>query len=186
MTEAPSAIDRGDWFVLRSGTRFYALSPRPEDVFISDIAFSLSNITRFAGQTQFMSVAEHSCRVHDHLPTALKLIGLLHDAPEGLGLMDLPRPIKHSELLSGYRDIEAMVWASVVERFGLPSAVPPLVKEVDNRALLVERNHLMPAGENTRNWPLDSLLEPLPCKVHCWIPEMARREFLKRYNELTQ
>lgn len=175
---------RGDgWFVTRSGNKFFPLDARPEDVLIEDIAFALSNVSRFGGHTRFYSVAEHSCIVADHLPPALKLLGLLHDATEAY-LGDVVRPLKQQ--LPEYKRAESNLWKVIAKRFSLPVDMPPIIKEVDNRALLAERNHLMEANENTRNWYWDTYVVPLPCFIHCHSPEPARREFMKRYNELTK
>lgn len=175
---------RGDgWFVTRSGNKFFPLQPDVADIFIDDIAFALSNTCRYGGHTVFMSVAEHSCLVADHLPSALKLLGLLHDATEAY-LGDMVRPLKQQ--MPQYRLAEEHLWKVIARKFHLPETMPPLIKEIDSRALLAERNHLMPEGPNTRNWYWDSYLLPLPGFIHCWSPEIARREFIKRYNELTK
>lgn len=173
----------GGWFVTHSGLRFFPLQPNVDDVDIEDIAFALSNICRFGGHVQFMSVAEHSCLVSDHLPPALKLLGLLHDATEAY-LGDMVRPLKQQ--MPEFRLAEHGLWAVIAAKFHLPVEMPPLVKEIDNRALLAERNHLMPANENTRNWYWDDHLNPLQVFIRCNPPEVARREFMKRYNELTK
>lgn len=175
---------RGDgWFVTRSGNKFYPLDPRPEEILIEDIAFALSNVCRFGGHVSFYSVAQHSCLVHDHCPPALKMLGLLHDSTESY-IGDCVRPLKQQ--MPEYRKIEANLWKVIAERFSLPVVMPPKIKEIDNRALLAERNHLMPAGENTRNWYLDDFMEPLPCILPYWTPIVAEREFMTRYNELTK
>lgn len=180
----PREVDQGGgWFVTRSGTRFYPLNPKIESILIEDIAFALSNTCRYGGHTQFYSVAEHSCIVADNLPPALKLLGLLHDATEAY-LGDMVRPLKQQ--MPQYREAEHNLWKVIAEKFHLPVVMPPMIKEIDNRALLAERNHLMSENENTRNWYWDDFLKPLPCIVRCHAPEIARREFMKRYNELTK
>ena len=74
------------------------LNPDPGDIFIEDIAATLSKICRFNGQCpMFYSVAKHSLIVaalthKNDLWDALA--GLLHDASEYL-IVDVPRPIKN-------------------------------------------------------------------------------------------
>lgn len=175
---------RGDgWFVTRSGNKFFPLAPKPEEILIEDIAFALSNVCRFGGHVQFTSVAEHSCMVHDFCPPALKFLGLMHDATEAY-LGDCVRPLKQQML--EYKAAECSLWKIIAEKFSLPEIMPPKIKEVDNRVLLTERNSLMPAGENTRDWYWDSFLKPYDYRVNCWPPIVAEREFMKRYNELTK
>lgn len=176
---------RGDgWFVTRSGLRFYPLNPRAEEVLIEDIAFALSNISRFGGHVNFFSVAEHSCNVSDHCPDELKLLGLLHDATEAY-LGDVVRPLKQQ--LPEYREAEHRMWGVISGKFGLPAFMPKSIKDVDNRALLAERNALMNPGPNTRDWGWDGAYEPLPLgDLYGWHPARARYEFMKRFWELSK
>lgn len=175
---------RGDgWFVTRSGNKFFPLNPKLEEIHISDIAFALSNICRFGGHVQFYSVAEHCCHVADACPTHLKLLGLLHDATEAY-LGDMVRPLKHQ--MPEYREVEDSLWAKISERFNLPPFMSE-IKYIDNRALLAERNFLMEEGPNTRKWYWDHAgVEPLECRIRCWPPVVAQREFMNRYIELTK
>ena len=81
---------RGEWIQTFSGGRFWPLDPRPEDVYIGDIAHALSMKCRYAGHTTFFySVAEHSVHVCRHAPAEHKLWALLHD--EGRQVF-LPHP----------------------------------------------------------------------------------------------
>src|SRR5271165_1446520 len=61
----PSTDQRkGDWILLPSGTEFYVLDPRAEEIHISDIAHNLANNCRFHGSCcKHYSVAEHSLYV---------------------------------------------------------------------------------------------------------------------------
>lgn len=175
---------RGDgWFVTRSGDKFFPLQPRAGEILISDVAFALSNICRFGGHVEFYSVAEHCCIVSDALPPAHKFLGLMHDATEAF-LGDCVRPLKQQ--LPQYREAEDKLWDVIAEQYGLPNPMPPIIKHCDNKALLAERNHLMPEGPNTRKWYWDHEgLQPLECRINCWSPQIARREFMKRYELLT-
>ena len=54
----------GDWILLPSGTEFYVLDPRAEEIHISDIAHNLAHNCRFHGSCRrHYSVAEHSLYV---------------------------------------------------------------------------------------------------------------------------
>lgn len=173
---------RGDgWFVTSSGNKFFPLSPKPEEIHIKDIAFALSNICRFGGHVEFYSVAEHCCHVHDACPPALKFLGLMHDATEAF-IGDMVRPLRHQ--MDRYRQLEEDLWLVIADRFGLPHDTSP-VKPYDNQALLAERNALMEEGPNTRKWYWDHVgIQPMNCRIKCWPPIIARREFIRRYNEL--
>lgn len=175
---------RGDgWFVTRSGNKFFPLKPRAGEILIHDVAFALSNISRFGGHVEFYSVAEHSCIISDALPAAFKFMGLMHDATEAF-LGDCVRPLKQQ--LPQYREAEENLWRVIAEQYGLPEHLPLIIKEYDNRALLAERNQLMEAGKNTRDWYWDGKFEPLKVRIQCWPPQVARREFMKRYEALTK
>lgn len=175
---------RGDgWFVVRSGIKFFPLQPREEDILIQDIAFALSNICRFGGHVQFYSVAEHCCHVSDACPPANKLEGLLHDVTEAY-MGDMVRPLKQQ--MPEYKLAEDKLWKVVASRFNLPENLSPIIKDIDSQAMLAERNHLMLDGPNTRRWYWDAIMQPLNCRIRCWSPEIARREFMNRYLTLTQ
>lgn len=105
--------ERGNWICMRSGKRFYPLSPDSNDVDMEDVAHSLSLKCRWGGHcSKFYSVAEHSLRVADVVvanfrrdhqsswdqkraedETRLELFALLHDAHEAY-LTDMPKPLK--------------------------------------------------------------------------------------------
>ena len=133
------------WIQLRSGRAFYPADPDPALITIEDVAFALSNLCRFGGHVEFYSVAEHSVRVAALVAaqdTALTLAALLHDASEGLGLVDVPKPVK--VLLPDYDRLEAGVMRAVEVAFGLaPQACDhPLIKQADMMMLETERRLL--------------------------------------------
>jgi len=165
----------GDWMQTFSGRQFWPLDPRPEEIFIEDIAHALSMACRYAGHCKrFYSVAEHSVLVSWHLPRELRLWGLLHDASEAY-LVDVPRPLKPS--LPGYYDLEAAVMAQVCERFGLPVEMPPRVKEIDNRILVDESQQNMAPCVVPWNLPY----QPLGIRLKYWSPAEAEQEFLEMF-----
>jgi hypothetical protein len=184
---APSAqpARRGDWFQTRSGLKFFALDPRPEEILIEDIAHALGNICRFLGHTSsFYSVAEHSVLVSKLVPPELALAGLLHDAAEAY-LGDLVRPLKHQPEFAAFRVAEQLIEQAVQTRFDVPIVpLPPEVKIADDRALAVEALQLMNAA---RAWPSWSkwIHQGVPdVKLDCLGPREAGVAFLQRYHEL--
>ncbi len=171
--------DGMDWIQTYSGRMFHSLNPVEEEVFVEDIAHSLSNLCRFNGHClRYYSVAEHSVRVSRILPDEFKLWGLLHDAGEAY-LTDLPRPVKQS--LSAFNEMEDKVLAVVARRFGLVWPMPVPVKEADNILLATEARDLM--APPPRPWNLG--VDPLPESIDPMLPEAACRFFLDEYALLT-
>ncbi len=172
---------KGDWIQTISGRQFWPLDPRPEEVFIEDIAWALSMLCRYGGHCRrFYSVAEHSVWVSDNVPEEDALWGLLHDATEAY-LVDVPRPVKRC--LPAYRAYEDALARVIAERFGLPWPMPEAVKQVDTAMLLVERDQLLapppaPWGGLSSSVRLDPFVLP------CWSPEEAHGAFLGRLREL--
>lgn len=95
---------------------------------IRDIAFSLSNVPRFAGHVEFKSIAEHSLEVFWLLrqwgaPVDVQLAGLLHDGPEAY-LLDIPRPWKSLVSIGNesYYEVEDRMTLSMMSQFGVLNA----------------------------------------------------------------
>ena len=173
---------KGDWFLTYTGRQFWPLDPRPEDICIRDIAHHLSLCCRFNGACRVhYSVAQHSVMVANILPVHLKFHGLLHDATEAY-VGDMVRPLKRS--LPEYQSVEAMVWAAVVEKFGIQTAFRAEcmmeVKEADDVALMTERRDLLlksPMGWSTRAEPVPEMIRPLAARD-------AEFKFLELFDEL--
>ena len=164
---------KGDWMQTRTGVQFWPLDPRPEDVHLEDIAWSLSNQCRYAGHCAFFySVAQHSVMVADMVPDELKRVALLHDATEAY-LVDLPRPVKRR--MADYRAAEQVVWEAIAQRFGLPLEMPAAVKDADEDALATEAPILMPNAP--RSWNLRGAARPF--LVHPMSPEGAYAAFMR-------
>lgn len=176
-----NAVDgrRGNWMQTYRGSQFWPLDMRPEDIFIEDIAHSLSMICRFGGHCErFYSVAEHSVLVSQVVPPELALLGLMHDATEAY-VGDVIRPLKPA--LTGYAAIEHNVWLAVCARFRLPGSMPDEIKAADNAVLLTEQIALMkdaPAPWCVGGEPADVNVIGLP-------PEDAEEWFLERFVELS-
>lgn len=169
-----------DWIETFSGKRFFPLEPRPEDVCIEDIAHALSMQCRFGGHTRhFHSVAYHSLIVSFHCKQENALWGLLHDAAEAY-LVDVPRPVKYSVEMEGYRAAEVAIMACVCQKFDLPLVEPADVHEADNAVLLAEKRDLM----GKLAWA-GTTAKPIPNRILLVEPFLAKEYFLKRYKELT-
>ena len=170
----------GDWLQTQSGVAYWPLSPRAEDVRISDIAHALSHLCRFGGHcSRFYSVAEHSVLVSRVVPPSCAMQALLHDATEAY-MVDVPRPLK--KFLSNYEEIEDRNWRVIAEHFGVPYEMHPSVKYADNTVLLAEKAALL--GPSPRPWDWAKDLKPAPVYVHGFAPTDAREIFLERYAEL--
>ena len=175
----------GDWMQTFTGRQFWPIDPRPDEISIVDIAHALANQCRYAGHCKaFYSVAQHSVIVSHACDFDDALWGLLHDAAEAY-LVDLPRPIKRfSELGAHYRDVEAALMRVICERFKLSLPEPVSVKKADNVVLVTEMRDLM--AQPPEKWKESWSNEPLKTKIYPLSPEVAKREFLDRFEELTR
>lgn len=167
-----------NWIQTYSGRKFYPLSPRVGDIFIEDIAHSLSMLCRFNGHSRiFYSVAEHSVRVSKILPPNLQLWGLLHDSAEAY-LSDIPRPLKKN--FREFREVEDALLEVIARRFGLSWPMPAEVVEADNRLLATEARDLMAPHPEPWNLPFPPLAE----RIVPLGPAEAEAAFLARFREL--
>jgi uncharacterized protein len=164
----------GDWMQTYSGKQFWPLDPKPDEIFMEDIAHALSLMCRYGGHSiMFYSVAEHCCHIHDYLDDEFKTWGLMHDASEAY-IVDIPRPLK--PFLAGYKDAERKVMDAVCDRFGMDHHEPPIVKNADTRILGDEQRQVMSAPPA----PWYHTGDPLGVKIQFWAPERAESEFLDR------
>ena len=176
----------GPFIQTLSGRRVNPLHAAPEDIDPVDIANALANLCRFGGHSRgFYSVAQHSVIVCDLLEeqgaTADELMAaLLHDAAEAY-LGDLPHPIKHrSELGAVFRVAEKQLEAVINERFSLPDAAAR-VKPLDRALLATERRIFSTVSWE---WPELDGVAPLDLEIEPWLPDRAREEFTRRYDQL--
>lgn len=124
-----------------SGIYFDILNPRPEMVFIEDIAHSLSMQPRFAGHTKrFLSVAEHCINCCNRSISAMKLEALLHDAAEAY-ILDIPSPIKRA--IPDIYEIENRIYLAISQRFGIPNTISGYVKALDSEMLQYEWDNIV-------------------------------------------
>jgi len=173
--------------------QFYILDPRPEDIHILTVANSLGNEVRFAGQMGgFWPVASH-CVEASYVqnedgsdPTdeeALERLG--HDASEGLGLRDLPAPIKRSEdmHMDVYRASEHLVMDAFALKYKMAPRFweKPHVKYADAMLYRTEVRDFRQPG----TWNDPTLIGPtLPHTLQSTTPQDAKIQFLERFIEL--
>ncbi len=130
------------WQRMLSGRRLDLLDPTPMDIEIEDIAHGLAFVARWNGQTHgdfAYSVAEHSMLVEDiyrrispGCPPRWQLAALLHDAPEYV-IGDMISPVK-AAVGPGYGALDERLTAAIHLRFGLPAALPAIVKKQIKKA----------------------------------------------------
>lgn len=177
---------KGDWIQTFTGRQFWPLDPRPEEIFIEDIAHALALQCRYGGHSEYhYSVAQHSWYVSQVVPKEFALAGLLHDAAEAY-LVDVPRPVKRH--LHDYMVIEGRLQVAVGQRFGIDWNLFECsdVKMADMAVGLVEKATVMkPAPVE---WLHDGRSEgarPAQLTINYWNPWAVEHAFLGRFRELT-
>lgn len=181
----------GDWITTASGTKFWPLDPREEDVKIEDIAHALSNTCRFGGHCrQFYPVAQHCCLMTQHATPQAQLAALLHDAAEayiGDIVTGLKRELRYTNY-DGYghelRDAEDQLLLVISKALNVPEMhsfnVQNEVKELDKRMLATEQRDIMSDG---LEWASTKGIEPFTDPIVPWGPgEGTKRTFLHLYN----
>ncbi|WP_421999380.1 hypothetical protein [Reyranella sp.] len=106
---------------------------------------------------------------------------LFHDAAEAF-LGDITRPLK--QLLPEYKVIERDVGAAIFHRLGIDETSVSAIKGADLQVLAAEQEQIMPPGTNS--WAAAAGVVPAPIQVRFLPPPIAKRDFLKRYYELTE
>lgn len=173
---------------LFSGNMFNPLQPDVSKVSIKDIAHALSMQCRYGGHAKFFySVGEHSVHVSNILrdwgcDTTTQLGGLLHDCDEGLGLPDVPRPVKKS--LVGYREYGERVQQAVFEKYGLGWPMHPSIVVADNSILFLLERKLLMGDIHHDHWRYDGELRECKAVIEGWSPEKSEKNFLDKYDEL--
>lgn len=163
--------DRGPWMHTFSGTQFYPMDPRPEDIHIQDVAHHLAFQNRYNGATiEPYSVAEHSFWCSHLCAPKFAKEALLHDLAEAY-LGDVTRPVKIAcgrNFQSAYGNLERLILQAAAERFRFRYPFPQEVIDSDNYVLESELVHIE-AREPVGLWP---------------DPKDAMKQFLKRFHEL--
>lgn len=161
------------------GEFFDLLRPENSEYDIDVIASALSNLCRYTGHvTRFYSVAEHCVLVSKIVPSKYALEGLLHDASEAF-VGDVSSPLK--KLLPDYQEIENNIQADIARRFELQYPFPEEIHKADKQLYWSERKVIAPAVDAMWNKEFRASRKVEP---QGWTPARAKREFLKRYNEI--
>jgi hypothetical protein len=173
----------------------HPLAPRPEEVFIEDIAFALARRFRFNAATDY-TVAQHCVAVSSRFPAdgMLALWGLLHDTPEiYTGLGDVPRPVKphvflaetltaHPPVYRSLESVEDRIMDVVAEALNLaPGGIPAEVSQADDRECAREAKAFF--GGNPKRPSVAAVPFPEPINL-IWVPEQAEAAFLARWADL--
>lgn len=163
--------------VTRSGLRVDLPLPKPEQIEIQDIAYSLSMQCRWNGMTKdFYSVAQHSVLCSMYVTADNAFAALMHDAAEAY-VGDLAKPVK--ELFPEFAMIEDRIMLLIAAKFGFDYPIPDAVKEVDRNMLETERHWLMPDAEW---WPKYGTR--YGADYMSWSPATAYKLFMDRFNRL--
>lgn len=172
---------KGSWIQTYSGQMFWPLDPRPEEIFVYDIAHALSLICRYAGHCRtFYSVAQH-CIIGTHLvDPEFALDFLFHDAPEAY-ICDMPKPVK--VYLPEYHVIEDRIEQAISARFDLQYPHPPEIKHMDWTLLITEARDLMEIP--LVSWNIPEGIKALNQKIVPWQPAKAESLFHRHYELLT-
>ena len=122
--------------------------PNKDTIEIVDIAHGLGFMCRFGGQCKiFYSVAQHCVIMARWFRKRGLLIearyALIHEAAEGMGMMDMPHPIKYLPEMRPYKLLESTYQTALYRRFGLFDEPPAAVKQLDNRICAAEAKVLM-------------------------------------------
>ena len=162
--------------------------PKPHQILLEDIAFSLSNICRYGGHVPFFNVAQHAWLVAQRLAvlgesSVVQFAGLHHDDPEAY-IGDIPRPLKpllgpNLKELNG--KFEVAIKASL--QLDYLDFDHPAVKRADFWALSYEAYNLMKSrGEG---WFTAGFYKPGedndPGPLERWTPEVARDLYLQTH-----
>ena len=172
------------WIGLLSGAQFNYNRPEESDVTLDDLASALSNICRFSGHLPcFYSVAQRLVNTSYLVPPEHAFDALMHDKAEAF-TNDLPTPLKWA--LPVFKELEVKIEAAMAKKFGFNYPYPPDVKIADTQMLILEKLYVK---KDDRPWPnyenieVDHLVDKVDLKP--WQPIRAKREFLERFEELS-
>lgn len=179
-----------------SGECFDLINPQPEDFNFGDMAWHLAGLFRYTGGSR-ISVGQH-CVVaarmasrfypdHPLLPARM----LIHDGVE-YAYGDVASPLK--QILPGYRELETYAERQLEKACDLLFIGDPLVKEVDTRMWLTERQMVyMDAACTDEELASDYTGDLLPFEVlftelmdnfSPWSPDSAEKTWTRAFKEL--
>ena len=184
-----------------SGRRLDLLDPSPLDIEIEDIAHGLARVARWNGQTKgdhAFSVAQHCVLVEqifahcsDRPSKQLRLVALLHDAPEYV-IGDMISPFK-AALGLNYKAFEHRLMAAIHIRFGLPPKASDetevFIKQADKMAAYLEATQLagfsIPEAEKFFGRPKGLSGDKKFHALETWEPNKAAAQYIKVFEALT-
>lgn len=170
------------WIKCHSGTKIDIFKPKQDQILIEDISHALSRLCRFNGHVKnYYCVAQHSVFVSKIVDQKWALEALMHDCAEAF-LGDICTPLKKH--LLKYYEYEEVMERAIARKFGLSRCKECLkqVKLADQLALVTEARDLL---QNEDSLCTYAPVDPLPITVKPWGIEKSKREFLKRFYELT-
>lgn len=189
---APDEVDGrlGEWMQTSRGGKFFPADPRPEEIFIEDIANGLALDCRYGGQgrtDRYYSVAEHCVHMARYAamlgwPPEAQLATLLHDGAEGY-INDLPRAVK-AAVGFGYTNIEHNIEAVIYAKFDIEDAADgwkAQIKKLDRRIIVNEKAAIM---KHQQPWAHDRFEILGGIIIKCWAPPVAKLEFLKEFTAI--
>lgn len=151
------------------------LNPKPEDIFIEDIACALSKLCRFNGHIlEFYCVAQHSCICVDLARKAgiedktLLLSILLHDASEAY-CGDVIKPLKNI-IGKKYEIIESRITRAIDKKFKTK-----IIKEHDTIKLF-----------DVVSYNLEKRLKKEKIAIKCLSHKKSYNKFMKYFGELSE
>ncbi len=167
------------WIQTWTGRQFWPMDPKPEEVFIEDIAWMLAGQNRWKGATKMpISIAQHSVLVSRVCDPEFAMQGLLHDATEAY-LGDMAGPIK--PFFPDFVKAENHLWSVIAERFGVPVELHDSVKKADAVLLHTEsRDLLHPPPVEWRT----KLPPPMEENIVAWGLYSSANAFLHRFREI--
>lgn len=164
-----------------------------KDVDITDIAHHLACINRFCGALPTpVNVAQHSVYVSWLVAgTGDELQGLLHDAAEYV-LGDMTKLFKGSPEMEPFRRVEDDIQKTIYQVYNCRPKMTATVKNADRLACRFEAHCYQFPLQHPDYGPLNEeeftrVSNAIPTTR--WFPwdwTIAKREFLKRFEELTQ
>lgn len=172
---------------IRTGRRVSLLHPKASDWWVPDIAWHLAGVNRYTGGSR-LTVAQHSVvgalMAERYYPshTLLPAKMMIHDAHESV-YGDVSSPLK--SLLPDYKRIEQNAELTIEEAFDLNFVDDPLVKEIDIRLFMTERQFVYTEGADDTD---GEHLEPFPTEDmsewEWWSPRVAEEEYLCAFRRL--
>lgn len=184
--KSPGYPDRvGSYQYTHRGSIFFPCDPRPEEVFIEDIAHGVASLHRFGGQTlRRMTVAEHLYICSFMGPRETALERLMHDGAEPY-IGDVIRPLKVIPLFGAiYLKIESGIERAIAARYHLQYPYPPCVRIADEAVCHAEVAQNI--GSTAINHLVDHTIAKSETPFFFWAPDLAEKMFLYRFLELAE